>query len=140
LETANVTKGRISTIRSSAIAVAAAAVACGQAPSLPSVMDLEALVPSSGPVGTSVQVHGSGFATTKNVVKFGSGYLGNIPSADGRTLRFTVPEHLDLCPPADLQSNAPCGESMPRVHAGMYPVAVVTRTSGSRELTFRVTD
>jgi hypothetical protein len=116
-----------------------AIVGCGQSPAAPRAVEVVALSPSSGPVGTSVQITGSGFESSKNVVKFGAGYIGDVTSPDGTMLRFTVPARLDLCPPADLQSNAPCGDSIPAVRAGAYPVSVVTRNGATRELTFRVT-
>jgi hypothetical protein len=117
-----------------------AIVACAPTPAAPRSVEVVTLSPSSGPVGTSVRIDGSGFETANNVVKFGAGYIGNLASPDGTTLRFTVPERLDLCPPASLQSNAPCGESTPAVRAGTYPVSAVTRSGASGELTFRVTE
>jgi len=49
------------------------------------------ITPTSGGVGTSVTVLGSGFSTTGNAVHFGNGIIGNLLSSDGRSLSFTVP-------------------------------------------------
>ena len=98
-----------------------------------------AMTPTSGPVGTIVQLEGSGFPATGNVVKFGPGYLVDLRSADARTLRFTVPEGHNLCPPEHLGLNEPCREMYPRVTPGDYPVAVVTASGSSRSMTFSVT-
>lgn len=111
----------------------------GDAPAAPPAVAITTLSPASGPVGTTVELTGTGFAPTENVVKFGVGYLANLTSADGKTLRFVVPEHHEVCPPAVLESNAPCAEMHPRVMPGEYPVSLVTRTEKSRELVFTVT-
>lgn len=49
------------------------------------------LSPSSGAVGASVTVYGSGFTTTGNTVHFGQGVIANLGSADGRSVSFIVP-------------------------------------------------
>lgn len=100
---------------------------------------VSAITPSSGPIGTSVQLEGSGFSPTGNVVKFGPGYLVDVSSPDGRTLRFTVPDGHNLCPPESLGLNEPCRDSYPPVMPGDYPVSIVTRSGSSRSVTFRVT-
>lgn len=52
------------------------------------------LSPTSGGVGTSVTVFGSGFSTTGNTLHFGNGIVGNLPSFDGLSVSFTVPSSL----------------------------------------------
>lgn len=49
------------------------------------------LSPSSGAVGDTVTVYGSGFSQTGNSVRFGNGIIAGIGSADGRAVTFTVP-------------------------------------------------
>src|SRR3989344_1256464 len=64
---------------------------CPPAPVTPSLISLS---PSSGAVGATVTVYGSGFSTTGNTVRFGNGIIINIGSSDGRTITFTVPSQL----------------------------------------------
>jgi hypothetical protein len=98
---------------------------------------LTVLRPASGPVGTEVTILGSGFAAADNTVKFGPGYLDDIGSADGTTLRFVVPEGHNLCSP---RAAGPCaGGIYPQVVPGPYPVSVVTAASASNSLVFTVT-
>jgi hypothetical protein len=52
------------------------------------------LNPVSGGTGTSVTVLGSGFTATGNAVHFGTGVIGNLISADGQSVSFTVPTQL----------------------------------------------
>ena len=100
----------------------------------PSLLEL---APPSGPVGTMVTVRGAGFATTANTVRFGPGYVNDLPSADGRTIQFIVPEGLDLCAPG---SPGPCAMAYPRVVPGDYEIAIITRGVASNRLTFTVTE
>jgi hypothetical protein len=83
-----------------------------------------------------VTLSGSGFASAGNAVKFGSGYIKNIASADGTSLRFTVPDGLDLCPP---DPTGPCPGAYPRVAPGEYVVAVITQGATSNTIAFTVT-
>jgi hypothetical protein len=94
------------------------------------------LSPSSGQVGTTVVIRGSHFAATGNHVKFSLGYIKNLESADGTTLRFVVPDALDPCPP---DSTDPCPTILAHVVAGDYPVAVITGGAASNSVTFTVT-
>jgi len=52
------------------------------------------LSPTSGAVGTSVTVYGSGFTRTGNAVHFGPGIIANLSSLDGSSVSFTVPTSL----------------------------------------------
>ena len=52
------------------------------------------LSPTSGAVGTSVTVFGSGFSTSNNSVHFGNGIIANLSSFDGNSVSFTVPSTL----------------------------------------------
>ncbi len=49
------------------------------------------LNPTSGGVGTTVTVYGSGFSPSGNSVRFGAGVITNLTSHDGRSVSFTVP-------------------------------------------------
>jgi hypothetical protein len=94
------------------------------------------LTPDSGPVGTAVVVTGSNFAAARNHVQFGIGYVANLASADGTTLRFSVPVNVNVCPP---DSTDPCAMVIARVLPGDYPVAVITGGETSNTLHFTVT-
>lgn len=52
------------------------------------------LSPLSGGVGTNVTIYGSGFSNTGNSIRFGTGVIANVGSADGRGLSFVVPSYL----------------------------------------------
>jgi hypothetical protein len=110
------------------------------APAASEIAEIATISPSTGPVGATVEITGSGFPATGNVVKFGVGYVANLTSPDGRTLRFTIPEHHDMCPPAELGLTVPCAEAYPRVQPGEHPVSVVTRTRVSPQVVFTVTE
>ncbi len=99
----------------------------------PSLSDL---APRSGPVGTTVTLRGAGFSEEGNVVRFGQGYIKDLPSGDRQTIRFVVPEGLDLCAPG---SPGPCPMTYPRVVPGDYEIAVITGGATSNRLTFTVT-
>lgn len=94
------------------------------------------ITPASGPVGTQVTITGSGFAARGNTVKFGTGYVKNLDSADGTTLRFTIPEGLDLCEPNSLR---PCPGAYPAVGPGDYAVTVMVDKETGNPITFTVT-
>lgn len=88
---------------------------------------ITSLSPDSGAVGSQVTVYGSGFTTTGNTVRFGSGIITNIGSNDGRAISFTVPANMTG------YNNLPVG-------LGVYPVSV-SNASGytSNTLPFTVT-
>jgi hypothetical protein len=99
-----------------------------------------ALSPTSGSVGTEVAVTGYGFTPSDNTIRFGAGYINDLNSADGVTLRFTVPEGQNLCPPTDAHSPpvAPCPGAYPRVTPGSYFISVLNTNGTSNSLNFTV--
>lgn len=56
--------------------------------------NINSLYPTSGGVGTSVTVFGSGFSQRGNSVHFGPGVITNITSSDSTSLSFIVPSQL----------------------------------------------
>src|SRR3989344_7752242 len=98
---------------------------------------LQGLSPSSGNIGTSVTIVGSGFVDSQNVVRFGTDYSGYLNSADGATLTFVVPAEQDECHPG----GSPCYEirNIP-VTAGRYEVYVMNTNGESNKHFFYVTD
>lgn len=85
------------------------------------------LSPNSGSVGASVTIFGSGFSSTGNSIRFGSGIIAGLNSSDGRAISFTVPAQLT-------------GFGTQVVTLGTYNVSV-TNASGavSNALPFTVT-
>ncbi len=86
------------------------------------VPTMTSLSPSSGPVGTSVTLTGSGFSTTGNIVSFGNGIINNVPSTnDGKNILFNVPEYQrQECS----YSNPPCLQAFFLNTQGVYAVSV----------------
>ncbi len=125
-------------------AVGVLAASCGSTPLQPGSIQADTaqaakmtrMSPTSGPVGTQVTITGTGFAAQGNTVKFGSGYVKNLDSPDGATLRFTIPDGLDLCPP---NATRPCPGAYPRVAPGDYGVAVLEADDTGSVTTFTVT-
>ena len=128
----------------SCLAVLLAAQACSleaQTPGSPAWLSrpppsISQVTPVGGHVGGEVTITGSGFSPTGNTVKFGPGYLRNLTSEDGATLRFVVPDGLDLCAP---DAPGPCPGSYPQLTPGKYAVAVMTPGGTSNSVTFTVT-
>jgi len=127
-------------LMATALAVATSTCASAQGPASPETATptMSALAPNAGGVGTLVTISGSSFAADGNTVRFGSGYIKNLSSTDGRTLRFTVPATLDECPPASMGLGVPCPETQRPVTAGAYAVFIVDRSGTSNELSFTV--
>ena len=123
------------------VAVLAAAIgssaACSDGPTSPSgAPTISSLSPSSGPVGTPVTLTGSGFAAGGNVIKFGTGYIKDVASPDGRTIHVSVPGGLEECPPSN--GAAVCPLLARVVMPGTYMVTVINGAATSNELPFTV--
>jgi hypothetical protein len=128
---------RTAIARACAVATIVAGLACGDVSVLPSAGGpaIAEVSPSSGRVGASVTILGSDFDSTKNVIKFGAGYIRDIKSEDGRVLRFTVPAGLDLCAP---DVTGPCPNAYPRVTPGEYKISVISNSATSNTTIFTV--
>ncbi len=109
---------------------------------------LESVIPSSGPHGTEVVLHGSGFMTAGNDVGFThpdiefqgkhTAYLNNLSSADGSTLRFSLPEILGACATSQLGPDEGCPDIGLSLPEGDSEVFVVNDNGSSNSLTFFV--
>ena len=89
--------------------------------------NINSLYPTSGGVGTSVTVFGSGFSQRGNSVHFGPGVITNITSSDGTSLSFIVPSQLT-------------GYGSQSMALGTYNVSVTNeRGATSNALPFTVT-
>src|SRR3972149_2211773 len=111
--------------------------------SVAAVSQIETLSPSSGTVGTEVTVIGSGFTKIENAVLFipqngMPGFISDLKSRDGKTLKFTVPEGLNLCAPQAEEKGIPCPLVYPKVGAGEYEVRVQNSAGESNAAAFSV--
>jgi hypothetical protein len=59
--------------------------------SIPTGPKIERMTPLRGPAGTEVTFHGSGF-TKNNIIHASFAKIDNVPSEDGKTLKFIVKE------------------------------------------------
>lgn len=85
------------------------------------------LYPTSGGVGTSVTIFGSGFSQRGNSVRFGPGVITNLTSSDGTSLSFILPSQLT-------------GYGSQSMALGTYAVSVTNeRGATSNALPFTVT-
>lgn len=91
----------------------------------PLLATLSYINPTSGAVGSTVTIFGSGFSTTGNTVHFGNGIITGLNSPDGRSISFVVPSQLT-------------GYGSQPVTLGTYPVSVTNAygsTSGTTPFT-----
>jgi len=96
--------------------------------------------PSSGTVGESITIIGTGFASTGsagNRVNFGNGVIMNLPSNDGKTLQFNVPAYQELLCSFN---QPPCQTLLPAapVIPGNYQVYVTNNNGNSNKVKFTV--
>lgn len=95
------------------------------------------LSPKTGKIGTSVTIKGKYFDRENNYILFDGKTAAVIPSSDGKTLRFTVPEYMSKYCPA----YTPCIQLAYAVQAQTYDVTVRNSAGESTGLlTFKVTD
>ena len=97
---------------------------------------ISSLQPTSGPIGTTVTITGSGFTSTGNTVNFGNGVIQkNVSSFDGKTVTFTIPSYISpYCPPQMF-----CSAVVYPVNPGSYNVSVTNGNGTSNSLSFIVT-
>ncbi len=106
-----------------------------------SVPHIKSLQPSSGLVGISVTISGSGFRPTGNKIKFGDQGSENNPtyslnSTDGTTIIFTVPSGNYM---SCWNSTPACYTPVLMTQPGIYQVSVINVNGTSNELPFTVT-
>jgi hypothetical protein len=89
------------------------------------------LVPDKAAVGTTVTITGTGFKSADNAIKIGGGYLRDLPSSDGTTISFKLPDGMDLCPPF---TDGPCIQSFMMLTPGDYSLTVITRDGTSNSI------
>jgi len=98
-----------------------------------------ALYPASGPVGTVVTINRSGFAATGNVVTLNgltTASLKDLSSADGKTIKFTLPENIG----PNCKADEACAQYLALVSPGENLDVVVISDGVSYEIgSFTVT-
>jgi peptidoglycan hydrolase-like protein with peptidoglycan-binding domain len=98
---------------------------------------INTISPSSGPIGTTVTLQGSGFSSS-DVIIIGDGSIrGASASPSGSSLSFTIPSSVGpYCAP-----NMMCAMYMKVLSAGAYQVYVKDESTGvdSNKVTFTVT-
>ncbi|HTH93417.1 MAG TPA: peptidoglycan-binding protein [Candidatus Paceibacterota bacterium] len=96
---------------------------------------ITSLSPSTGSPNTVVTIIGTGFTSTNNTVHLAIGGIGNLSSADGRTLQFTVPTAIGPYCKADQA----CPMYVMLLNNGSYPVYVENANGLSNNMSFTVT-
>jgi hypothetical protein len=86
-------------------------------------------------IGQTVTLIGTGFTAGRNTVQIGDGYVVNLSAPDSSSLRFTLPDHLDPCPP-DTQA---CVAVILPLLPGSYKVWVTNAHGTSNAATLEVT-
>jgi len=95
------------------------------------------LSPSSGRVGTSVAIYGSGFSSYGNTVRFGNGGATNLSSINnGTVLYYTIPYSVSPC---DVASGTVCPMYAQAITPGTYPISVSNAYGQSSTVNFTVT-
>ena len=92
---------------------------------------LSSLSVTSGVVGTSVTIYGTGFDYSNNSVNFNGVALTNIPSYNGTSLTFNVPQVYNNYNNYNTYNNY-------NYNSGTYPVSVTTSRGTSNILNFTV--
>lgn len=99
-------------------------------------LTITSITPSTGRVGTQIAIQGSGFSLYDNAVHFGSGGTMHVPSYNGTTIYYTVPQYLSPC---DLSQSTVCPMYLQLVTPGTYPISVTTGSGTSNTQNFTVT-
>ncbi|MBI2105017.1 MAG: IPT/TIG domain-containing protein [Candidatus Omnitrophica bacterium] len=108
---------------------------------------IEEISPLSGPIGTTIVIYGSNFAPADNDVAFthpeinfqgrNTAYLNHVPSSDGNTLSFSLPDALGACAYSRLSDEA-CPEIGIVLPQGAVQLSVVNATGVSNSAMFTV--
>ncbi len=101
------------------------------------IPSLSYLTPSAGPVGTEVTASGFGFTPVNNRLEFDRNAIGYLPSADGKTLTFTIPSQITIGVPCAPDAACPPPPSRP-VELGDHEISVINSNGASNTLIFTV--
>ncbi len=99
-------------------------------PTLP--LTIRTVSPEVGNIGSTITVNGTGFTST-NSINFGSHILNNIPSVDGTSISFNVPEYINPC-----GTNTLCMAPATKTTPGWYPLSVQNTKGTSNVIQFAV--
>jgi hypothetical protein len=112
------------------------AAGCGDSPIAPqAAVAVTQVQPAGVAIGATVTVLGSGFSTTGNTVKLGSGYLvSSVAATTPTALQFTLPSYLRYCPPGP----GFCQANVIIVQPGPYQLTVTNEKGTSNAVTLQV--
>lgn len=99
-------------------------------------LSVSSITPTSGHTGTQIAIQGSGFSLYDNTVHFGSGGTMHVPSYNGTTIYYTIPQYLSPC---DVNQGGVCAQYLQFVTPGTYPVSVQNGSATSNTVNFTVT-
>lgn len=102
-----------------------------------SQVSLNNISPTSGRVGTQIQLNGSGFTSYENTVHFGVGGTQHLPSYNGTTIYYTVPQYVSPCDV--ITAGQYCATYAQQVTPGAYQIYVTNANGTTNQLTFTVT-
>ena len=96
-------------------------------------LTLSYITPTSGTVGTQVQLVGSGF-TSDNTVHFGVGGTMHVPSYNGTSIYYTIPSYISVC---DVNPGTQCFAAQ-QITPGSYQVYVTSSNGTTNTVQFQV--
>jgi hypothetical protein len=103
--------------------------------------------PSSAAYGATITITGSGFDLQNNDISFVKqgdtgadhiGYVNNVPSKDGKTLVFQLPQYVGVCPHS-IEADRPCIEIALVLEEGEYEIFVLNKDGKSNSMMFTIT-
>ncbi len=101
-------------------------------------LSISSITPTQGRIGTQITIQGSGFSAYDNTVRFGSGGTMHVPSYNGTTIYYTVPQYLSPCDVT--ASSGVCAQYLQIVTPGTtYPLSVSNGSATSNTVNFTVT-
>jgi len=115
-----------------------------------SVSHISSISPSSATYGATITIAGSGFDLQNNDIGFVKvkhddnnssdhiGYVNNVPSKDGKTLVFQLPQDVGVCPHS-IESDMPCITIALVLEEGEYEIFVLTKDGKSNSMLFTIT-
>jgi hypothetical protein len=95
---------------------------------------LSYIAPTSGTIGTQIQLTGSNLSQLDNTVHFGTGGTMHVPSQNGSQIYYTIPSYISPC---DLIGSG-CASPATLVTPGAYQIYVTNSNGTSNTLTFNV--
>lgn len=102
-----------------------------------SVVSLNYVTPNSGRAGTQIQLIGTGFTSFENTVHFGVGGTQHLPSYNGTTIYYTIPQYISPC---DVNTaGSYCATYAQQVTPGTYQIYVTNTNGTTNQLTVTVT-